>query len=432
LLIALGATSSSAQEGDRKPNIVVIVSDDAGYADFSFQGSEQVKTPRIDSIAQEGVRFLQGYVSASVCSPSRAGLLTGRYQQRFGHEHNFPASSEGHIGLPLSERTLADALKAAGYRTIALGKWHLGYGPELHPNRRGFDEFHGFLQGARNYRPHEGTPRNRLQHNGEFLEEGFDYMTDHLGQEAARYVERFAGEPFFLYLSFNAVHTPMQALKADLKRVPAGINAKRKKLVAMTLAMDRAVGQVLDALERHGLEEDTLVVFVNDNGGAATNASINAPLRGTKGTHFEGGIRVPLLMRWSGVLPVGRDYAPPVSTLDIFATALAAAGEEPPQDRPLDGVDLRPWLAGDPAGVPHEALFWRRKGHRAVRVGDWKLVVRRGSEPLLFDLARDPHEEADLAAEHPEIVERLEARHSAWAKEMIDPLWKSSATDPRD
>jgi len=432
LLIALGATASAAQERGRKPNIVVIVSDDAGYADFSFQGSGQVKTPRIDSIASEGVRFLQGYVSASVCSPSRAGLLTGRYQQRFGHEHNFPTSAEDHVGLPLSERTLADALKTAGYRTIAMGKWHLGYGPELHPNRRGFDEFYGFLQGARSYRPREGTPRNRLQHNGEFLEESFDYMTDHLGQQAAHYVERFASEPFFLYLSFNAVHTPMQALKDDLKRVRGEVNAKRKRLVAMTVAMDRAVGHVLDALERHDLEEDTLVVFVNDNGGATTNASINAPLRGTKGTPFEGGIRVPLLMRWVGTLPAGGEYEPPVSTLDIFATALAAAGEEPSQDRPLDGVDLLPWVDGDPPGVPHEALFWRRKGHRAARVGDWKLVVRREAEPLLFDLTEDPHEEVDLAAEHPEIVERLEARHAVWAKEMIDPLWKSSATDPKD
>ena len=431
-LLALGSMASADDSPGRKPNIVVIVSDDAGYADFSFQGSEQIETPRIDSIASEGVRFLQGYVSASVCSPSRAGLLTGRYQQRFGHEHNFPPSSEDHVGLPLSERTLADALKPAGYRTIAMGKWHLGYGPELHPNERGFDEFYGFLQGARSYRPHEGTPRNRLQHNGDFVEESFDYMTDHLGQQAARYIERFQNEPFFLYLSFNAVHTPMHALKDDLKRVRNEKNAKRKKLVAMTLALDRAVGHVLDALERHGLEEDTLLVFVNDNGGATNNGSINAPLRGTKGTPFEGGIRVPYLMRWAGTLPSGREYEPPVSTLDIFATALAAAREEKPVEKPLDGVDLIPWIAGDHEGLPHEALFWRRKRSHAVRVEDWKLVVHKREEPLLFDLSEDPAEQYDLASEKPEVVARLQKRYRSWAGEMIDPLWNSSAKDPKE
>ncbi len=424
--------ASFAAQAERSPNVVLILSDDAGFADFSFQGSRSMRTPHIDSIAAEGVRFAQGYVSASVCSPSRAGLITGRYQQRFGHEHNFPAKSEDHVGLPLSERTLADALGGAGYHTIAMGKWHLGYGAQLHPGKRGFDDFYGFLQGSRSYRPHEGTPRNRLQRNGEYLLESFDYMTDHLGAEAVRYIETCKDKPFFLYLSFNAVHSPMQALRSDLKQVVGETVPKRKKLAAMTASMDRAVGLVLAALEEQRLEKDTLVIFVNDNGGAWNNAANNAPLRGTKGTPFEGGLRVPFLMRWPGVLPAGTTYEHPVSTLDIFATALAAAGGKRPEKRPLDGVDLVPFVRGENDAQAHEALFWRRKQNHAARVGDWKLVVYKGSDPMLFNIASDMKEETDLAATNPQIVARLSKRYASWEAEMIDPLWGSSAVDPKD
>jgi len=413
------------------PNVVLILCDDAGYADFSFQGSDTIRTPHIDSIADTGVHFAQGYVTASVCSPSRAGLLTGRYQQRFGHEHNFASNSDPSVGLPLAERTLADALRERGYRTAAMGKWHLGYGPELHPRSRGFDEFFGFLQGSRSYWPIKGTPRNRLQRDGEPVEESFTYMTDLLGEEASDFIGRHAERPFFLYLSFNAVHGPMHALEADLAAVSGVADDKRRKLVAMTMALDRAVGRVLEALHENALEQNTLVVFVNDNGGAWNNASSNAPLRGTKGTPFEGGVRVPYLASWPGVLPAGRLFDAPVSTLDIFATALAAAGGSDGDAAHLDGVDLLPYLTGQATGRPHDRLFWRRKQNHAVRLGDWKLVVYKDAPPMLFDLANDREETRDVAAQHPELMDELSAHYANWEREMVPPLWNSSAVDPK-
>jgi arylsulfatase A-like enzyme len=423
----------------RPPNVVLILSDDAGYADFSFQGTRRFPTPHIDTLAARGVQFTQAYVSASVCSPSRAGLITGRYQQRFGHEHNFPSNSGPEVGLAVGERTLADALGDHGYRTIGLGKWHLGYGPDMHPLERGFDHYHGFLQGSRSYWPDETDAKRQHQEDGETLDEDFAYVTDHLGERAAGYVADHAHEPFFLYLSFTAVHTPMHALEPDLAAVEDVQVEKRRKLAAMTVAMDRAVGQVLAALREHDLERDTLLVFVNDNGGAWNNGSSNGALRGTKGTPYEGGVRVPMLAQWPGVLPAGTVYDLPVSTLDLFATALAAAGPAAATDPSssadrghleLDGVDLVPFLTGRARGRPHEALFWRRRTNQAVRVGDWKLVIDQGMRPVLFDLAEDPGESRDLAAEHPDVVRELADRFERWATELVPPGWGSSAVNP--
>jgi arylsulfatase A-like enzyme len=440
LLAVMASPSTGAGDADeRPPNVVLILSDDAGYADFSFQGSRRFPTPHIDSLAARGVRFTQAYVSASVCSPSRAGLITGRYQQRFGHEHNFPSSSGPEVGLAVGERTLADALGERGYRTVGLGKWHLGYGSDMHPLARGFDHYHGFLQGSRSYWPDETDNRRQHQQDGATLDEDFDYLTDHLGERAAEYVAAHAHEPFLLYLSFTAVHTPMHALEPDLAAVEDVQVEKRRKLAAMTVAMDRAVGQVLAALRDHDLERDTLLVFVNDNGGAWNNGSSNGHLRGSKGTPYEGGVRVPMLMQWPDVLPAGTVYDLPVSTLDLFATALAAAGSAVAADpsspahrdrSELDGVDLVPYLTGRASGRPHEALFWRRRTNQAVRVGDWKLVIDQGMRPVLFDLADDPGESRDLAAEHPDVVRELADRFERWATELVPPAWGSSAVDP--
>jgi len=407
----------------RPPNVVVIVSDDAGWADFSFQGSEQVPTPHLDALAARGVRFTSGYVTAAVCSPSRAGLLTGRYQQRFGHETNIPPRYSEENGLPTDEVLLSDLLREQGYRTIALGKWHLGYAPRFHPLSRGFDAYWGFLQGARSYRPIEGTRLNRLLRDREPAPETFEYMTDALADEAAACIEAHRERPFFLYLAFNAVHTPMHADPAVLEEVADITPPRRQKLVAMTISLDRAVGRVLDALREHGLEQDTLVVFVNDNGGATNNASRNDPLRGTKGTPFEGGHRVPFLMSWPARLPRGVDYDLPVSTLDVLPTALAAAGREGGTPKPLDGVDLLPLLTGATDGRPHDVLFWRLKDDRAVRDGDWKLVVRGDRDPMLFDLAADPSEARDLAREQPERVAALRSKLAAWEAELAEPRW---------
>jgi len=295
LLATSGCDSTPSRQAappERRPaNIVIMVSDDAGYADFSMNGSKHFPTPNIDRIGTQGVRFSEGYVSASVCSPSRAGMLTGRYQQRYGHHHNIPPRYSEENGLPVEERTMADLLREHGYRTIALGKWHLGYAPRFHPCARGFDDYYGFLQGSRKYHPIEGNRLNRLLRDREPIEETFTYMTDALGEEAAKYIDTHASRPFFMYLSFNAVHTPLQAREDILASIDRDLPERRRKLAAMTISLDQAVGRVLDALERNGLTDDTLVVFVNDNGGQTQSGMRNAPLRGRKGQPYEGGLR---------------------------------------------------------------------------------------------------------------------------------------------
>ncbi len=411
----------------RLPNIVLIISDDAGYADFSSHGSDQISTPRIDSIGADGVHFAQGYVTASVCSPSRAGLMTGRYQQRFGHEMNIPPKMSEANGLPVDEMTMADALQKQGYRTIGLGKWHLGYADHFHPLSRGFHDYYGFLQGARPYWAlSEPTQLNRLLHDRQPVDETFGYMTDHLGRRAAEYIDKHHQQPFFLYLSYNAVHTPMHATEDDLNAVSPELSAKRRKLVAMTHALDRSVGFVLDALKQNGLENNTMVVFINDNGGATNNASQNGTLRGKKGSPFEGGIRIPYMVRWPDGWPRGIRYPHPVSTLDLFPTLLAAAGGRPASlPKPLDGVDLTPFVTGENDVRPHPTLFWRRGNNWAIRDGDWKLVNAQGDNPLLFDLSSDEPEQVDVSSSHGEVVARLQREYDNWNAQLVPAKWRT-------
>ena len=413
---------------ETQPNVVFIISDDAGYGDFGFHGSTEIPTPHLDRLADSGIQFTQGYVSASVCSPSRAGLMTGRCQQRFGHEMNIPARWSEENGLPLDETTWAELMQDAGYRTVALGKWHLGYAEKFQPLQRGFDEFYGFLQGARSFWPLEKPTRmNHLRRDDEVLDEAglFDYMTDELGERTARFIEQNSDAPFFVYLSFNAVHTPMHALESDLEGVDADLPDKRRKLIAMTKALDRNVGLVLDTIEKAGVSDNTIVIFVNDNGGATNNDSQNGVLRGTKGTPFEGGIRVPYLMRWPEKIEAGQRYDYPVSTLDLVPTCLAACEHQPQQELDLDGVNLLPYLTGESSGRPHETLFWRRGDNWAVRDGDLKLLSYKQSSPMLFDLSADQSEQNDLADSRRDEVQRLTGLYESWSSEMIPPKWNS-------
>jgi len=410
----------------KQPNIIVIISDDMGYADIGCHGCKDIKTPNIDSIAQNGIRFTNGYVSCPVCSPTRAGLATGRYQQRFGHEYNTgppPGGLRKHVGLPLTEITIADVLKSAGYVTGAVGKWHLGLSPRFHPFKRGYDEFFGFLHGGHSYiNPGLGTFNPILRGTKPVDEK--EYLTDAFSREAVAFIECHHDEPFFLYLAYNAVHTPMQAperYKDSFKHIT---NAKRRVYAGMLTAMDEGIGKVLAKLREFRLEEDTLLFFINDNGGPTqANGSCNEPLRGTKSTMFEGGIRVPFIVQWPRRLRGGLTYDHPVISLDILPTAAAVAQAKLPRDRKMDGVNLIPYLTGKKKTAPHDTLFWRTGQNHAVRKGNWKLV-KMGGKTALFDLTSDIGETRDLTAERPDVIKEIEKTYEQWNSQMVAPLWK--------
>jgi arylsulfatase A-like enzyme len=415
----------------QKPNILFIVGDDMGYADVGFHGCKDIPTPNIDALAASGVRFTSGYVSGPYCSPTRAGLLTGRYQNRFGHEFN-PGGAG--TGLPTNQVTLADRLKAAGYRTALVGKWHLGASEGMRPPQRGFDEFFGFLGGAHSYFKPEGFLRGN-----EPVKE-MDYSTDAFGREAASFIERHKGGPWFLYLAFNAVHTPMDATEDRLAKFSGIEDPKRRAHNAMMLAMDEAIGKVMKKLSETSQDRNTLVAFISDNGGptmpgTAVNASRNEPLRGSKRTTLEGGIRVPFIVSWPGRVKPGV-FEQPVIQLDLTATALAAAGVKVKSGPSLDGVNLLPFLAGAKTGSPHAALYWRFGEQMAIRAGDWKLVrydlnadTRTGARnqavtaARLYNLASDIGETNDLAAVMPDRVKELQSRWNEWNKANVKPLW---------
>ena len=441
----------------RRPNVVIILADDLGYADLGFQGCQDIPTPNIDALAKGGVRCTNGYVSCPYCSPTRAGLLTGRYQQRFGHEFNpGPRGEPGgdnveRIGLPLSETTIADRLKAAGYATGMVGKWHLGAAPKFHPQKRGFDEYFGFLGGAHVYLPGlpnivfpglQDAPRPGAAapiYRGTEVVQEPEYLTDAFAREAISFIERHRSRPFFLYLPFNAVHTPMHATDKRLERFASISDPMRRTYCAMTLALDEAIGQVLDKLRSANLEQDTLIFFCSDNGGptiarAALNGSRNAPLRGSKVSTLEGGIRVPFVVSWKGKLPAGKVYDQPVIQLDILPTALASAGVEAKADWKFDGVNLLPYLTGEITNTPHDVLYWRLGQQMAVRKGDWKLVTYSHefagedatsplSPPRLYNVSRDIGEIDDLASAQPEKAKELKGLWDKWNQPLMEPLW---------
>ena len=413
-LYVLGNVAAAAAP----PNIVVIVADDLGYADVLFNPRHppEVTTPHLQELARQSVICRQGYVSGHVCSPTRAGLMTGRYQQRLG----LYTGGEAGSGLPMSEQIFPQFLKPAGYVTGQLGKWHLGPTVEWSPAHRGFDEVFGFLgRGAHDYFKLNDPEDPIYRGTTPVAETG--YLTDRLGEEAAAFIERHARQPFFLYLAFNAVHAPLQAPEEEIARFNTG-NSDRNTLLAMGKRLDDAVGRLVQTLRQQGVWENTLLVFISDNGGPLAQTADNTPLRGGKHQDYEGGIRVPFLVCWPAQLAPGESNAV-VSSLDILPTCLAAAGIAPPADKPLDGINLLPILRGETPAKPRN-LFWcsgAGEGWWAVRSGDWKLVGDRGKLGL-FDLSQDVSEQQDLSAQLPAKVTELTALHDAWLAEMAEPV----------
>ena len=435
VLLVLGgvaACSAPASAQDRRqPNVLLILADDMGYGDLSCYGSRQIQTPNIDAIAQRGVRFTQAYVSMMVCAPSRAGLMTGRYQNRFGFEHNIVGAPEYYpreqIGLPITETTMADRLGELGYATACIGKWHLGSTDEMHPNSRGFDYYFG------RYRGHGYFPRVEDQSIYRQREpvDSIDvpYTTDWYTQEAIGFIEQVEeGQPWFVYLAHDTPHTPLQAKEEDLQRFAHIRDNRRRTYCAMQYCLDVNVGQVMDYLETSGQLDNTIVVFLSDNGGT-TGGSINAPLRGQKGMFLEGGLHVPMIVSWPGVLPQGATYEQPVIALDLLPTFVEAAGGSLNEDDEIDGVDLLPYLQGERGDErPHDVLYFRMvlRG-AAIRVGDWKLVRTGFMPPMLYDLSRDIAEQHDLAQRHPERVRDMMMQLSRWEQSLPDtPRWFSS------
>lgn len=452
--LALSLAAEAAAAPPRKPNIIVLFADDLGYGELGCQGNPEIPTPHIDSIAANGVRFTDGYVTAPFCSPSRAGLLSGRYQARFGYHINvMPHTVEGSpYGMPATETTLAEHLKTAGYRTGLIGKWHLGSRKDFNPTRHGFDYFYGFAHEGHYFVPppykgvttmlrkdplppgatgHRWTsPDGKLIYHdllrneplydlnnpilrGETVVEESRYLTDAFTDEALQFIEREKHHPFFLFLSYSAVHSPLQGADAYMQKMARIDDVHRRIFAAMLANMDDSVGAVLKKIRDAGLEKDTLIFFLSDNGGPTRElTSGNQPLSGGKGRLLEGGIRIPFMAQWKGRIPAGQVYRKPVISLDIYATAAALAGNPVGPDR-SDGVNLLPFLTGRNKGAPHERLFWCWRESGALRRGDWKLLKDRRSPWKLFNLADDLGETEDLSAKHPDLFSALKGE---WQK----------------
>ncbi|HEY1050966.1 MAG TPA: sulfatase-like hydrolase/transferase [Prosthecobacter sp.] len=416
VLLILVAAASVVQAAE-KPNIVVIVADDLGYGDVLFNPlhPKEVVTPHLDSLAKQSVICRQGYVTGHVCSPTRAGLMTGRYQQRLG----LYTGGEAGSGLPMSETIFPQHLKPAGYATGQFGKWHLGPDPAWSPALRGFDEVFGFLgRGAHDYFKLDDPADPIYRGTTPVSEKG--YLTDRLGDEAAAFITKHKSRPFFAYLAFNAVHAPLQAPEDETAKFSTG-NKDRDTRLAMGKRMDDAIGKIVATLKREGVWESTLLFFISDNGGPLAQSADNTPLRGGKHQDYEGGIRVPFLVCWPSQLKPGESQVP-VFSLDILPTALAAAGVKAADDKAFDGQDLLPILQGG-SSAPSRDFFWSAGGTEggwAVRSGDWKLVGDKG-KVALFDLGKDISEKADLATQMPEKVTALTKLHDAWLAGMANP-----------
>ena len=450
----------------KQPNIILLVADDLGYGELGCQGNRQVATPNIDSIAANGVRFTQGYVTAPNCSPSRAGFLTGKIATRFGYEFNpTGAKSENpEIGLPASETTLAEMLRDVGYTTGLVGKWHLGSSSAYHPQRHGFDEFFGFLQEGHYYVPppwqsmttmlrRKSLPGNeqgrwtseRLIYSThmEHDEPAYDannpilrgsqpvdeklHLTDAFTRESVDFISRHHDKPFFLYVAYNAVHSPLQGSDKYMKKFAHVEDIQRRIFAAMLAHLDDSVGEILKRVRKEKLESDTLIFFFSDNGGPTRElTSSNLPLRGEKSSMYEGGLRVPFMVQWKDKIPAGKLYEKPIVSVDIFATAAKVAGAETPNN--IDGVDLFPYLVGKNSDAPHEVFFWRQGPRTALRKGDWKLVspnrTQKNASWELYNLASDIGETENLAEKQPDKFAELKTLWEKTNGEMAEPLFR--------
>lgn len=424
----------------KKPNIIIILVDDMGYADVGFNGCKDIPTPNIDRIAKNGVKFTNGYVTFSVCGPSRAGLITGRYPQRFGFERNPQyRPNDPNMGLPKEEKTLAECLKQVGYTSGIIGKWHLGADISNHPLNRGFDEFFGHLEGGHRYFPEELTIKNSyavekeegmsyktwIMRNHESIQTK-KYLTDEFSDEAVRFVKKHQKKPFFIYLAYNAPHEPLQATQEYLDRFSDIKDKKRKTYAAMVSAVDDGVGRLLNQLESLHLDKNTLVYFLSDNGGPEqSNGSDNGVLRGGKSSIYEGGYRIPFAMQWKGTVRPGV-YHNPISSLDIFATIAAISKVPIQKNRPLDGVNIIPFITGKNKSLPHDKIYLRKFDEKSysVRYNDLKLVSKRDSLPELYNLKEDIGEKYNIAKQNPDQVKILDSIRKVWDSQLINPVFE--------
>jgi arylsulfatase A-like enzyme len=419
LLFFLGLILCVSAQAADKPNFVLILADDLGYGELGFQGyNKDCPTPNLDALAAKGTRFTQGYIAATYCSPSRAGLMTGRYPTRFGHEFNGGGLG---FGLPMTETTVANRLKSLGYTTCAVGKWHLGDQVFNEPTKRGFDEYMGCLANPGSYyKPSKWRDSlNKVTPGKDF------YTTDAFADRACNFIERNKDRPFFLYLPFNAVHAPLEATQKYLDRFPK-LTGKRKIFCAMQSAMDDACGKVAAKIHDLGLDDKTMIVFLSDNGGPTkSTTSSNGPLRGFKMTTNEGGTRIPFFMVWPGHVNAGKTYDKPVMNLDMLPTFVTAAGGTVEESWKLDGVDILPYVTGQKTESAHPTMYWRYGDQWAIIDGDWKMVVSRvdNLKPRLINLANDLSEENDVATSEPDKVTELTAKWKTWSAEQHKPLW---------
>lgn len=437
-LILLIGCSLSVAAFARTPNVIIFYADDMGIGDVGCYGCKDIRTPNIDALAADGVRFTNYYSAAPVCSPSRAAMLTGRYPARAGmpgNAHSLP----GHGGLPTTEITIAELAKSRGYATALIGKWHLGFDTGTRPNDQGFDEFFGFHAGCIDYYSHmfywQDPPNHDLYRNRQEIHEEGQYMTDLIAREAVRFVSTHSDKPFLLYAAFNAPHYPMQAPER-LRRMYADLPPNRAIYAAMVTGMDEAIGKILDAVRQRGLLADTLVFFASDNGAtiemrANGSGGSNAPYRGYKFSLFDGGIHMPAIIRWPNGIPQGQTRDQLVCGIDVLPTVAQAIGTTAPTDRTIDGISWMP-IMQNAAAAGHDRLCWKSGQQSAIREGNWKLMRNvakaaddsrkadgKGDDAIfLADLAADPGETHNVRAQHADIADRLDATLRKWAEEL--------------